>query len=314
MCGDGANDCGALKTADVGISLSEAESSVASPFTSHQPDISCVPKVIKEGRTALVTAFGLFKFMVLYSLLEFFSSVVLFTFNSELSDLEFLYIDVALIVVFAFLFGQTKPYRGKLVPHAPSSSLLSLTPLISFGLQLCLMCVTQILSVMLIRQFHWYRLQPVYHRNSPVTYENYAVFTVSQFQYIALAITFSYGRPYREPFYKNTKFFVSLLVMTLVSIFITVDPFAWVANVLEFRLPPTLDFRFLVLSLAVITFVFSVTLESFVTHFIAHKLTQYMENKTYAGINPSKGSTEFLKSSIDHLSSHQAKCYGTMKC
>lgn len=68
MCGDGANDCGALKAAHAGISLSQAESSVASPFTSHEPTIACVPKVVKEGRCALVTSFGIFKFMAAYSL------------------------------------------------------------------------------------------------------------------------------------------------------------------------------------------------------------------------------------------------------
>ena len=34
MCGDGANDCGALKQSDAGLSLSQTEASISAPFTS----------------------------------------------------------------------------------------------------------------------------------------------------------------------------------------------------------------------------------------------------------------------------------------
>jgi cation-transporting ATPase 13A2 len=68
MCGDGANDCSALKAADVGISLSEAEASVAAPFTATTPDIGCVIELIKQGRAALVTSFSCFKYMWVHSL------------------------------------------------------------------------------------------------------------------------------------------------------------------------------------------------------------------------------------------------------
>ena len=78
MCGDGANDCGALKAAHAGISLSEAEASVASPFTSKIENISCVPELIKEGRCALTTSFGTFKFMAGYSFTQFISVLILY--------------------------------------------------------------------------------------------------------------------------------------------------------------------------------------------------------------------------------------------
>jgi cation-transporting ATPase 13A2 len=69
MCGDGANDCGALKTADVGISLSEAEASIAAPFTSAVHNIECVITLLREGRASMATSFQSFKFIELYALI-----------------------------------------------------------------------------------------------------------------------------------------------------------------------------------------------------------------------------------------------------
>lgn len=100
MCGDGANDCGvsprvlipftrlrkrirflrqAMKAAHIGISLSEAESSVAAPFTSKVPDISCIVHLVKEGRCALISSFVIFKYMAMYSLIQFISVLILYT-------------------------------------------------------------------------------------------------------------------------------------------------------------------------------------------------------------------------------------------
>uniref|UniRef100_A0AAV2JUF8 Uncharacterized protein n=1 Tax=Knipowitschia caucasica TaxID=637954 RepID=A0AAV2JUF8_KNICA len=225
MCGDGANDCGALKRAHSGISLSELEASVASPFTSSTSNISCVPNLIRylpsgplplwssaplvlwssallvlcssgplplwssaplvlcppgplplwssappgplplwssaplvlcpsgplpllvlcpsgplplwssaplvlcppgplpswssaplvlcppgpllkaqciEGRAALITSFCVFKFMALYSIIQYLSVTLLYSIPSNLGDFQFLFIDIAIILIIAF--------------------------------------------------------------------------------------------------------------------------------------------------------------------------------------------------------------------
>jgi len=98
MCGDGANDCGALKTADVGISLSEAEASIAAPFTSAVQNIECVVTLLREGRASMATSFQSFKFIELYALIQFFSVVLLIPIECNLTDRQFLFIDLVALV------------------------------------------------------------------------------------------------------------------------------------------------------------------------------------------------------------------------
>ena len=102
MCGDGANDCGALKAADIGISLSEAEASVAAPFTSNRGDIGCVLDAIKEGRAALVTSFGCFSYICLTSMIQFSSVLLLYSFGSSLGDGQFMLADFSALLLSVF--------------------------------------------------------------------------------------------------------------------------------------------------------------------------------------------------------------------
>lgn len=242
MCGDGANDCGALKAAHAGISLSEAEASVASPFTSAEPNISCVPILIREGRCALVTSFGIFKYMAAYSLTQFVTIMILYSIDSNLTDLQFLWIDLFLITVFAIFFGRTDSYKGPLASYSPPAALLSVAPIMSIVIHMMTVIGFQTFCFFYVQEQPWY--VPFNQTTSDEIYaghENYAVFSVSQFQYIVLAVVFSRGPPFRKPFYTNYLLSVSILVTTVCSIVLTVGPPQFIIDKFELVLPPPDD-------------------------------------------------------------------------
>ncbi|CAH0474921.1 unnamed protein product [Peronospora belbahrii] len=65
MCGDGGNDCGALRFAHAGVALSDAEASVVSPFTSREKSIQSVVDLCREGRCSVATSFASVKFLII---------------------------------------------------------------------------------------------------------------------------------------------------------------------------------------------------------------------------------------------------------
>jgi cation-transporting ATPase 13A2 len=275
MCGDGANDCGALKAANVGISLSEAESSVASPFTSKEPNISCTTQVIKEGRAALVTSFGVFKLMLCYSLTEFSSVIILYAIDSNLTSLQFLFIDIFLILNFASFFGKTRAY-DHLHKDPPMTSLLSFIPLASILLFMVVTVAVQTFAYYHIQTYDWF-IPFVFNPSNTILYscyENYAVYSVSMFQYIIMAVVFSKGRPYRKPIYTNYIFLFAIFVMIAICAYVTVDPATWIVDSLELVMPPLYDGRVAILVMAVVNFAVSVIMEEVIVEGVLHKIVR----------------------------------------
>lgn len=270
MCGDGANDCGALKAAHSGISLSEAEASVASPFTSKQANITCVPTVIREGRCALVTSFGIFKFMASYSLTQFMAVCILYLSSANLTDWMFLYIDLVLQTTLSITFCYTNSY-AKLVPTAPKVSLIAAAPILSIIGQLLINFTMQISVWLYTHRQPWfesYTLPEDPDVRDFTCHEGTALFSVSVFQYIVLAIVFSKGSPYRKSIISNYVFLLNILAATALSLCITLFPPEWLQTLFQLLPAPSFAFRLLLVGLAGVNFFISLIVETFVIRWV----------------------------------------------
>lgn len=234
FCGDGANDCGALKSADVGISLSEAEASVAAPFTSRCFEILCVLDVIREGRSSLVTSFSCFKYMSLYSAIQFVTVTILYQRGTNLGDFQFLYIDLFLILPLAIFMSWSKPYET-IVVKRPTANLVSPKVLVPLLCQIVVILVFQVMLWIYVQSQPWYiRPVPSDDDSSVESTDNTALFLFSNFQYILFAVVLSTGPPYREAIRKNKPFLINVVVALMLSVALfTIEQKSWMGDFMQ---------------------------------------------------------------------------------
>ncbi|BFI18309.1 hypothetical protein MPTK1_6g14430 [Marchantia polymorpha subsp. ruderalis] len=203
MTGDGANDSGALKAADVGISIASkpaastdtmaAGPSIAAPFSTKLAHIGVVPMVLSEGRCALVSATVMFKYMFFYGLIQATSVIVLYRLRLELFDNQYLWADLGLVFPLVLFMPATHP-RKELTRGRPEGNLLALPILISVYGQTVFIMAFQVIAQVYLEQQSWYerandenadRFDSQHNQNTTVS------FLFASFQYVATALTLS---------------------------------------------------------------------------------------------------------------------------
>lgn len=251
FCGDGANDCAALMAADVGISLSQAEASVAAPFTSNQCDISSVLVLLKTGRSSIVTAFVSFKFMSLYSIIQFTTLSLLYTFGSTLSDWQFTYMDLFLIIPLGVLINQYEPAKT-LSLSRPSVKLISAPVLVSIFAQMIWQAIFQGALFFQTRLI----APPTTFADGPnvenIEATSLAMFSV--FAYLTQAIVFSEGRPHRQKL--SLPLAIYFVAAFLVNLFLLFSESSWLMELMEF-VPVPHQHRLFILALSLVYMVSS---------------------------------------------------------
>ena len=228
MCGDGANDCAALRTATVGVSLSPEEASIAAGFTSQIPDVSCIYELLREGKCSLTTSIQTFKYMMLYSLIQFICVTLLMIYISYLTDFQFLVSDLFIIFPLEWFLAMTHPHSD-LTYEQPVSALLSFPVISSILIQTILVFVFQFVGYQILKKhYDFENICDFDDNDDPLPcHENTIIFLIAHFQYLTAALAFSVSKPFRQPIYKNWPLMIYLALIYFYSIWITINCDDW---------------------------------------------------------------------------------------
>ena len=224
MCGDGANDCSALRTAHVSVSLSEGEASIAGHFNSRINDVSCVFELLIEGKCSLSTSMCTFKFMMLYSIIQFFCLILMMVYNTYLNDYQFFFIDILLVFPLEFFLAIQKP-SSDLTYHYVNSNLFSFPILTSVITHSIIELAFQLGSFYILRHyFPWNHHCGFDEDDWPNScHANTILFLISLYQFFAIALSFIVTKPFKKDLYTNWPYLIYLAVFYFYFIWLTVN-------------------------------------------------------------------------------------------
>jgi magnesium-transporting ATPase (P-type) len=219
FCGDGANDMSALREATIGVSLCDAETSVAAPITSKRAAPRSVIDVIMEGRCSLITAYSLVIFNILYAVIQLNMSCKLYSYALEAGDYMYLIQDMMYSLLSGIVISLA-PANEALSADLPPTDFFNAFLVTKLVGQIILFMVFQWAALRLLTEQSWFK---PYIPENPLTdtysYEATTIDCVACAQLVIASIVSTIGMPFRYPWYRSKLMVSVVFVQTAWAIF-----------------------------------------------------------------------------------------------
>lgn len=156
MVGDGGNDCGALRSAHVGIALSGAEASLVSPLSTKLESLMTIVDVVRAGRACLATNCATVIWFVICGVVISPSQFFLTKINHmTFSEVHYLFIKIVLCMLMVTFMTKCEP-SAKLAPTRPSAQVFGPRAILTVFNCFLAWCAAMALTMWQMFKQDWY--------------------------------------------------------------------------------------------------------------------------------------------------------------
>ena len=228
MCGDGANDCSALISADVGISLKSRENII---MTSHlmakTKSIAIINDIINIGKACYENSTIILKILLVYSEIKISTRCLLKKYNDNLTKGQYLYLDCIIILFGCCLMSFSDP-NYKIQEKKNSKILVSKIYLISIiGHSIIQLGLLLIYFFCIIEKEEYYFLNPKSSKNNDsedkknlysdnITPLNSYVFYFNSVQCLSMVFLLNFFSKCKQSVFKSRIFIVYIIFVFII--------------------------------------------------------------------------------------------------